>query len=391
MLPCGMGTLLDKQLQLLSPTKLTLWVRPQLAEFCKLTVAPTLKIPVEVNTPIGDEPTLLTTGRTLHFAKFEAGDEPSVVAEEGNILRSAVVKGMSGLSPNDVFTRSAKWMKIFDLPHTLPQGRYVEYVWDLIAWNEESLIADFVHWQNKCDTPRLDGPWHVINPENVCMANGAKLSAGCVLDATKGPIVIDAGAAIGANAVIEGPCYIGQYSRISPLANIRGGTTVGAVCKLGGEVSNSIISNYSNKPHEGFLGDSFVGAWVNLGAGSTTSNLKNTYGEVKVRIGQKEYGSGQQFLGSMIGDHTKVAIGTRLNTGSYIGYCSMLAGAGMAPKFVPSFSFWTNKGLEKYELNKAIEVAGRVMDRRDKQWTSADESIMRYIAEVAPKVEGSGS
>jgi UDP-N-acetylglucosamine diphosphorylase/glucosamine-1-phosphate N-acetyltransferase len=382
-----MGTLLDKQLQLLSPTRLTLWVRPQLADFVKRVVVPKLKVPTQINAPIDDEPTLLTTGRTLHFAKFEMPETPAVVAHDDKVLRFARVEKMGGLSPDDVFNRSPRFMKVFDLPQTVDQGRSVDHVWDLVVWNEEALIADFVNWQKKCDPAPSDGPWHLINSENICLGKGAKLAAGCVLDATHGPIVVDAGASVGANAVIEGPCYIGPYARISSLATIRAGTTIGPVCKIGGEVSNSIISAYTNKPHEGFLGDSFVGEWVNLGAGTSTSNLKNTYGAVKIRIGKREYTTTQQFLGSMIGDHTKVAIGSRLNTGSYIGYCCMLAGAVMSPKFIPSFSFWTDQGLEKYDLTKAIEVAGRVMDRRDKQWTTADESIMRYVSETAPHVE----
>ena len=154
------------------------------------------------------------------------------------------------------------------------------------------------------------------------------------------------------------------------------------MCKIGGEVSNSIFSPFTNKAHDGYVGDSFIGSWVNLGAGTTTSNLKNTYGEVSMEIGSQEYKTGRRHLGSIIGDHSKTAIGTRLNTGTYIGFNSLLAGPGLTPKFIPSFSFWTEKGIEKYELNKAIEVARRMLDRRDKPFTATDEAIMHYVAEV---------
>lgn len=386
MLPCGMGTLLDKQLELLEPTRLSLWVRPEMAEYCRQSVVPTLKIPTTVNQPLDNQPALLATGRTLHLAKFEIPHEPAIVIEEGDMVRFAYVTQMPGLSPDDVMQRSGRWMDLRDLPHTAPQARYVDRVWDLISWNEEALITDFVRWKGS-SAPIKAGPWHLINPENICLAKGAKLSPGSVLDGSKGPIVLDEGATVGPNAVIQGPAYVGKFSTVHPLALIRPGTTIGMMCKVGGEISNSIISPFSNKAHDGFLGDSFLGSWVNLGAGTTTSNLKNTYGTVSIHIGQTEHKTGRRMLGSIVGDHTKTAIGTRLNTGSYIGYCCLLAGNGLAPKFLPSFSFWTADGTEKYDMSKAREVAGRVMDRRDKQFGDVDESILQYVAQTAPGVE----
>jgi UDP-N-acetylglucosamine diphosphorylase/glucosamine-1-phosphate N-acetyltransferase len=386
MLPCGMGTLLDKQIQLLKPTRLSLWVRPEFVDYCKQYVLSTLKIPTTINEPLNDEPALLTNGRTLHFAQFEMSPAPSVVLETEDAVQFANVQNMSGLGPEDVFQRSGRWLKLLELPRTLSQGRYADRIWDLISWNEEALLADFVRYRG-CTDPPVEGPWHLINTENICLAKGAKLSPGCVLDGSKGPIVLDVGSSIGANAVLQGPCYVGEYSQIHPQALIRPGTTIGAMCKIGGEVSNSIFSSFTNKAHEGFIGDSFIGSWVNLGAGTTTSNLKNTYGEVTMRIGETEYKTGRQMLGSIIGDHTKTAIGTLLTTGSYVGYSCLLAGSGFAPKFTPSFTFWTEKGAEKYDMAKAKEVATRALGRRDKDWTDADEAIMKYVAQNAPTVE----
>ena len=159
--------------------------------------------------------------------------------------------------------------------------------------------------------------------------------------------------------MIQGPCFVGWHSTVMPLALIRGGTSIGPQCKVGGEVSNAIILGSSNKSHEGFLGDSYLGEWVNLGAGTTTSNLKNTYGEVSIKIGTREIPSGHNFLGSLIGDHTKTAIHTRLMTGTYVGYCCMLAANGSSPRFVPSFSFCTERGIEPYRAEKAAEVMQR--------------------------------
>jgi UDP-N-acetylglucosamine diphosphorylase/glucosamine-1-phosphate N-acetyltransferase len=199
--------------------------------------------------------------------------------------------------------------------------------------------------------------------------------------------MIDEDVSIGANAVIQGPCYFGKHTTIHPLALIRPGTSIGAMCKICGEVSGTIISDYTNKAHDGFVGDSYLGSWVNLGAGTTTSNLKNTYGQVSIRIGAREIKTGRRMLGSLIGDHTKTAIGTRLNTGTYVGYNCLLAGNGLTPTFIPSFTFWTADRTDRYDLKKAAEVADKVMQRREQQWTQIDESIQRYIAETAPVVE----
>jgi hypothetical protein len=174
----------------------------------------------------------------------------------------------------------------------------------------------------------------------------------------------------------------------SPLTLIRGGTSIGPGCKVGGEISASIILGNTNKAHYGFLGDSYVGEWVNLGAGTTTSNLKNTYGTITMRIGPAEIPTSRRFLGSMIGDHAKTAIGTRLMTGSYVGYCSLIAGSALPPRHIPSFTFWTDKGSDRYRMDKAREVMTQVLGRRGKPWTETDQFLLDYVAETAGDVEG---
>jgi UDP-N-acetylglucosamine diphosphorylase/glucosamine-1-phosphate N-acetyltransferase len=388
-LGAGTGTLLDKQIRFLNPTRLTLWVRPQFEDWCRAHIVPTLKIPVQINTPLDDEIALLTTGRTLYLARSESTDKECVVVEEEKLIRKAVVK-RPGLSPEDVWKRTSKWLDLLELPQTMPQARFIDHPWDLINWNEEALIVDSMTWRDHAKPLAPDGPHHVINGDDVLVQDGAKLAPGCVLDASKGPVMIGKLASIGANAVIQGPCFIGPYAQISPVALIRPGTSIGPVCKVGGEVANSLIFGCSNKAHEGFLGDSYVGKWVNLGAGTTTSNLKNTYGEIEMQIGSKKIQTQRRFLGSIIGDHTKTAIGTRLNTGSYIGFNCMIATAGIAPKFVPSFSFLTDTGAEKYDINKAIEVAKQMFARRNRRWTDIEEKLMRYISETARDAEAAG-
>jgi UDP-N-acetylglucosamine diphosphorylase/glucosamine-1-phosphate N-acetyltransferase len=201
--------------------------------------------------------------------------------------------------------------------------------------------------------------------------------------------MLDAGCSIGANAVLKGPLYVGRHAQVKPLCVVHAGTTIGPGCKVGGEISNSILTAYSNKAHDGYLGDSYVGEWVNLGAGTTTSNLKNTYGPIKVRVGGgREIDTGRRNLGSLIGDHSKTAIGTRLMTGSYVGYCSMIAASGLPPTFVPSYSFITDRGREDYRMDKAVEVMKAVYARRNRTWKPEDEAVALYAREAAREAEG---
>lgn len=386
MLATGMATLLEKQIRHTNPSRITLWVRPELEEIVRRRIAPKLPVPTQVNTPLDDEPALLLSGRTLHFRKFPKPEEHSVWLDEGDIVRCAYVQ-KPGLSGADVLARSDRWKELFSLPKMEARTRLVERLWDLIKWNEESLIED--HAQLKRDRCGIVPPHaHVAERDNVWIAPHAHIKPGVYLDGSRGPVVIEDHATIGANAVIEGPCFIGPYATITPLTHIRPGTSISTMCKVGGCVSNSILFGYTNKSHEGYLGDSYVGKWVNLGAGTTTSNLKNTYGEITVKTAEGDVKTGRRFLGAMIGDHTKTAIGTRLMAGTYVGFSSTIASSDIPPKSIPSFQFLTDKGPEPYRVDKAIEVMKQVYSRRDRVWDELDEHIVRYVERTAPGVEG---
>lgn len=385
-LATGATSLLEKQLRHLKPRRLTLWVRPEMEAFCRDRILPHLAIPAEINRPLDDEPALLFNGRTVHLGRFEYPPHDAVVVDEGDVVRLARVAA-AGLGPQDAFGRTQRWLDLVGLPNTMPQSRLVDSLWDLIHWNDDSLVEDYAHLHGQPSATLPEGPHHFVHRDDVWLGNGVQLEPGCVLDASKGPVMIGDGATIGANSVIKGPCWIGPHARVRPLTQIREGTSIGSTCTVGGEISHSIILDYSNKAHEGYLGHSYVGKWVNLGSGTTTSNLKNTYGEVRARVGGEEVATGRQFLGSVIGDHSKTAVLTRLNAGTYVGFCGMIATYGLVPKLVPSLTFLTQAGAEPYQIDKAMEVTRRVFARRQRQFTSTDEQIMRYVAATAPTIE----
>jgi len=410
----GAGLLVDRQLRNLRPSRVTLWCRPELAAWCESELAPTLSkrlnCAVVVNQPLDDAPALLIDGATIFFT-VTPGQSAQVLPEAPPRMREAsvgidrlsILAGASpdgsamlhrayvfapGLNAADALKQSARWNDLLELPKLEGAARIAHWPWDLITANSEALTEDFAAlYLESASRPKLGGPYHLVNEDNIWGGAGVSIAPGAVLDASRGPIMLAEGASIDANAVVKGPCFIGSHTQVKPLATIHAGTSLGPVCKVGGEISNAIVIGYSNKGHEGYLGDSYLGEWVNLGAGTTTSNLKNTYGEVKIRIGSREIRTGKGHLGSLIGDHSKTAIGTRLMTGSYIGYSSMIAASGLPPVFVGSFSFITDRGREAYRLDKAFEVMRAVYGRRQKEMGAMEETRARYVAGVAGEVE----
>lgn len=206
----------------------------------------------------------------------------------------------------------------------------------------------------------------VLNPYNIWIGENVTFAPNVVLDASEGPIVIDEGARVMANSVITGPCYIGKKSLIKIGAKIYGGVSIGAVCKIGGEVEGSIFLGYSNKQHDGFLGHAYIGEWVNLGADTNNSDLKNTYKNVKIYSYplKTQIDSQTRFMGCVVGDHVKTGINTSLNTGVVVGTGSNIYGSKLFSAFVPDFSWGEADQLLKYRLKEFLTTAGIVKGRR---------------------------
>jgi len=211
---------------------------------------------------------------------------------------------------------------------------------DLLRLNQDFLIYDFEFY--KCDgNYKKHDSTILVNEKFIKINNGSNLKAGAIIDAEEGPVVIGRNVIIDSGAIIKGPVFIDDDSYIASGTKIKSATSIGKNCKVGGEISNCIISNYSNKAHDGFLGHSFIGEWVNIGAGTNNSNLKNNYSSIKFHCGDSRgiIDTKEQFLGAFIGDYVKLGISTMLNTGTHIGIGSNVFGGGFQDKYISPFSW----------------------------------------------------
>jgi len=267
-----------------------------------------------------------------------------------------------------------------DLPKKDIEVTLIEYPWDLVKYNPQELISDYHKLKNQNENNLEDFPEvYLLNKEEIFIGKNVNIKPGVVLDAEDGPIYIGDNVQIMHNASIQGPCFIGQNSIVKMNATIYHNTSVGKVCKVGGEIEDTIIHSYSNKQHNGFLGNSYLGSWVNLGAGTTNSDLKNNYGNIKVFINNKPVDSGRQFVGLTMGDHSKAAINTSFNTGTVVGVSSNVFGGSFPPKYLPSFCWGGSDALTTYDIDRSIEVAERVMQRRDVILTKIDKELFRTV------------
>lgn len=262
----------------------------------------------------------------------------------------------------------------------------VEHTWDIFSKNDAAIRADFDYLTEDRKSQPIPKSVNVISPENIFIEEGAKLEF-VTLNASAGPIYIGKNAEIMEGTVIRGPFALCENAQVKLNAKVYGATTVGPGSRIGGEVKNSVLFANSNKGHDGFLGDSVLGEWCNIGADSNNSNLKNNYEEVKLWSYETEgfAKTGLQFCGLMMGDHSKCGINTMFNTGTVVGVSANIFGSGFPRNFVPSFSWGGAAGFTTYVTKKAFETAKLVMSRRNIEFDEIESSILEHIFEETKK------
>ena len=262
----------------------------------------------------------------------------------------------------------------------------IENTWDIFQKNEVAIREDFELLTEDRFSQPIPKSVNVIAPENIFIEEGAKLEF-VTLNASTGPIYIGKNAEIMEGSVIRGPFALCESGRVKLATKVYGATTVGPHSVIGGEVNNSVLFGYSNKGHDGFLGNAVLGEWCNIGADSNNSNLKNNYEEVKLWSYETENfaKTGLQFCGLMMGDHSKCGINTMFNTGTVVGVSTNIFGAGFPRNFVPSFSWGGASGFTTYLTKKAFETAKIVMARRNVEFSEEDAKILEHVFEETKK------
>ncbi len=308
-------------------------------------------------------------------------DEDTAYLQEGTVIaaRMNIDEDMEEMSSSGLCKLFGRLDKV-----TFDEDVLWESVWQMISENADFIDKDFAdHFYDNENQFEVEPGVTVLNPYNVWIGEGCLLKPGVVIDASEGAVVLDEGCHVQANAVIIGPVYIGKKSIIKPVARIGEGTSIGPVCKVGGEVEGSIFQAYSNKQHDGFLGHSYIGEWVNLGANTNNSDLKNNYKSVTTFFYpvQDKIDTGCLFFGSVIGDHTKTGISTVINTGTIIGVGCNLIGSGLIKDYIKSFSWGSSDDLTKHKLPQFFETAGKVKLRRGLSLSEAEKNVFEKINE----------
>ncbi|MGA9365249.1 MAG: GlmU family protein [Bacteroidota bacterium] len=383
-LRCGILTLREKVLREHTRVGISLHCRWYLADVIQE------QYPDAQINRIDAESCLFINGRVLAEEKFlkrieAAIDETTILVHDGAVVAAY----LTGAHLDSVKLKLEGLLSISDfgdVPKKEIDVQMINYPWDLVYRNGEQISADFVASTRRRNGKRLEGKIysgvHLVNRKNIVLERGAVVKPGVVLDAEEGPIHIGKGAKIFPNATIIGPAYIGENTLIKTGAKIYEGTSIGEYSKVGGEVEESIIHSYSNKQHDGFLGHSYLGMWVNLGADTNNSDLKNNYSSVAVEIDGQKVDSGLLFAGLFMGDHSKSGINSMFNTGTVVGVCCNIFGTDFPPKYVPSFSWGGSKSLTTYDLERCVKVAEKAMERRKRVLTLAGRKLMESVFEL---------
>jgi UDP-N-acetylglucosamine diphosphorylase / glucose-1-phosphate thymidylyltransferase / UDP-N-acetylgalactosamine diphosphorylase / glucosamine-1-phosphate N-acetyltransferase / galactosamine-1-phosphate N-acetyltransferase len=342
--------------------------------------------------PVNDPATLAGDDLLLVDARVKANDPslslvgPTQVAvdADGDVLFARIARADLAHLKTDSLDSLLESVKTAFPNNASPPATW-NYIWELVLANAEQLTADFATAGRHGIEGTLESPCAIRgDAKNVYIAHGAVIHPLVVIDAEHGPVYIDEGVEVHPFTRIEGPCYVGPKTILLG-CKCRQGNSIGPMCRLGGEVEGTIIQGFSNKYHDGFLGHAYVGQWVNLGAMTTNSDLKNDYSSVSVILnGRTPIDTGSTKVGSLIGDHAKTAIGTLLNTGAYVGPMAMLATPGrLLPKFLPAFGSFVkgqlSEGLGKERLYATAKTA---MSRRACRWTVADSSLWNAVYDM---------
>lgn len=379
-LPYARHTLLRQAESVLRLRMTGAWVRDWIAP----VAAERLGVPVNQPVVAG---TLLVNASWVPDQPVVVPSAPLVGERDGVVMWIACDEHLaSRLDPAVVAQPRKLAAALKNVPRRSVGGMVIRHPWDLLACAGEALDDAFA----PIDAALLSTPAAAVTlvaAAHIHVGRGCRFGGPCVLDATNGPIYLEDGVEIGAFCVIEGPAYLGERTRINPHSRLHGANIIGPVCRLGGEIDGCIFLGRSNKQHAGFLGHAIVGEWVNLGAGTTNSDLKNTYGSVRAATPIGEIDTGRMFFGAVIADHVKLGIETALPTGCGIGFAAVVSGGGPCPKWIPSFAWRAAGEAAEADAARLLETARKAAVRREHTFTDAEQRLFLSLPAIAREHE----
>ena len=379
-LVCGGASLKDKILRVYSGVKYSLHCREYLSAIIQD------KYPdVSINEIAGDS-CLFINGRVIadkDLAKIiPLNDNVDKLYLKENVLIAARLSDNNLKKFKQHLNKPLELSLFPALPKEEVDVKIANYIWDLIRENSNELILNINYLSAKNLFHNHLVGVHQIKKEHIFIEGDAVIKPGVVLDASNGPIYIGKNSVIYPNTVIMGPAYIGHSTLIKSLTKIYENVSIGDVCKVGGEIEDSVIMSYTNKQHEGFLGHAYLGSWINIGADTNCSDLRNNYGFIKTHVNGHDINTNTQFLGLIMGDHSKTGINTMFNTGTTVGFSCNIYGSGFPDKYLPSFSWGGSDGLQTYDVDKCLDTAKVVMSRRKIEFKKIDEDLFRKIFDL---------
>lgn len=300
----------------------------------------------------------------------------ALVAENGKVIAIRPEQNISTLNHLHMLGKTIH-KQVYKQNYTA-----IVFPWDIFTHNGAQIQSDIKLMKLEPNGHLLEKDNKILHPENIYVEEGAT-AIWSMLNASKGPIYLGKDSEVMEGAIIKGNFALCEHSSVKMGAKIYGDTTIGPHSKVGGEIGNSVIFGFTNKGHDGYLGNSVLGEWCNLGADTNNSNLKNNYSTVKAWSypAAKEVSTGLQFCGLMMGDHSKCGINTMFNTGTVVGVSANIYGGGFPPKFIPSFSWGGSEGMVPYDFGKAVETAGKVMARRNMTLSDIEQQILWQVYE----------
>lgn len=317
----------------------------------------------------------------------KCSDVDAIVINAQIILTEALMLAISNLKQGEKLVQQDLWIAKYGNEKTIEytgELLVVQQRWDIFQLNDKALKLDFEWLTKGRTTQQLSATNTVIGSVNqIFLEEGAMVEAS-ILNTHGGPIYVGKNAEIMEGSVVRGGLALCESAALKLATKVYGATTLGPHCKVGGEVNNVVFQAYSNKGHDGFLGNSVIGEWCNLGADTNSSNLKNNYSNVSAYSyeSQSIEKTNIQFMGLMMGDHSKCGINTMFNTATVCGVSCNIYGGDFPPKYIPSFSWGGANGFEKFKLSKAIEAAEAMMTRRHVEFTEGDRKIFEYLTET---------